>query len=70
MGLFWIAVVGLVVWAVTALLPRNRRGDSGRIERPREILDRRFAKGEIDTEQYRRAREELAEDREVRRSRR
>jgi putative membrane protein len=67
MGLFWIVVIGLVVWAVAALLPGNRPGGPARTESPREILDRRFARGEIDAEQYRRAREELAENREVRR---
>jgi putative membrane protein len=60
MGLFWVAIIGLVVWAVVALLPGSRPGGHGRPEAPEEILDRRFALGEIDVEQYRRAREELA----------
>jgi len=61
MGLFWIVVIGLIVWAVVALLPSTRSGGGpARLEGPREILDRRFALGEIDTEQYRQAREELA----------
>jgi putative membrane protein len=60
MGLFWVVVIGLVVWAVVALLPGSRPGGQGRPEAPEEILDRRFALGEIDAEQYRRAREELA----------
>jgi putative membrane protein len=62
MGLFWVLVIGLVVWAVMALLPGTRRGGSWsqrRPETPLEILDRRFALGELDAEQYRRAREEL-----------
>jgi putative membrane protein len=52
--LFWIAVIGLVVWAV--------RGWSGRRdtvqrdqESPREILDRRFARGELDLDTYTKA---------------
>jgi putative membrane protein len=65
MALFWIVVIGLVVWAVATLLPRNWSGGQGRQERPEEILDRRFALGEIDAEQYRRAREELAAARTV-----
>ncbi len=60
MGLFWVAIIGLVVWAVVALLPGSRPGGHGRPDTPEEILDRRFALGEIDAEQYRRAREELA----------
>jgi putative membrane protein len=60
MGLVWFVIIGLIVWAVVALLPgtRSARGSAG--ERPEEILDRRFATGEIDVEQYRKAREELA----------
>lgn len=67
MALFWIVLVGLVIWAAVALLPGNRSGGPGRTESPREILDRRFARGEIDVEQYRSARAELAEDPQVRR---
>lgn len=60
MALFWVALLGLIVWGVGALLPRGRSEQGGRPERPEEILDRRFALGEIDIEQYRRARENLA----------
>lgn len=60
MGLFWIVVVGLMVWGVVALLPGARTGGRGRPETPEEILDRRFALGELDPEQYQRARQELA----------
>ncbi|MGC1214810.1 MAG: hypothetical protein WA890_26575 [Micromonospora sp.] len=60
MALFWIVLLGLIVWGVGVLLPRARSGEGGRRERPEEILDRRFALGEIDIEQYRRAREDLA----------
>ena len=59
MGLFWIVIIGLVVWAVGALLPGSRPGGAGQPEAPEEILDRRFARGEIDVEQYRQARAEL-----------
>jgi putative membrane protein len=59
MGLFWVVIVGLVVWAVVALIPRTRDVGTGRRETPEEVLDRRFALGEIDVEQYRAARAEL-----------
>ena len=54
MGLFWVALLALIVWLVVRLLPtRGRRsvgcGDS---ESPEEILDRRFARGEIDEQTY------------------
>jgi putative membrane protein len=67
MGLFWVAVIGLVVWAVIALLPGSRPARHGRSEAPEEILDRRFALGEIDAEQYRQARAELVGNRPGRR---
>ena len=67
MALFWIVLLGLIVWGVGALLPRARSERGGRSEGPEEILDRRFALGEIDVEQYRRAREDLAAARSGRR---
>ncbi len=77
MGLFWLVIIGLLVWAAVTLLPRARSGgNEGRggpgapgwpgqpgtpgWESPEDILDRRFARGEIDVEQYRQARQELA----------
>jgi putative membrane protein len=67
MALFWIVIIGLAVWAVVALLPGNRAGGTARTESPREILDRRFARGEIDVDQYRLARTELSENQPERR---
>jgi putative membrane protein len=63
MPLVWIALIGLVVWAVVRLA--QRPGDSGytqqpRRETPQEILDRRFALGEIDVDTYTEARAHLA----------
>ena len=58
MGLFWLVLLGLLAWAVIALLPATR-GRTDRPEDPRTILDRRFARGELDAEQYRQARDEL-----------
>jgi putative membrane protein len=60
MGLFWFVVIGAIVWALAALLPRSGSNARNRTESPEEILARRYALGEIDAEQYRQAREELA----------
>lgn len=54
MGVFWVVVIALLVWAVVILLSR---GSGGReradlAERPEETLDRRLASGEIDTATY------------------
>jgi len=63
MGLFWLVLIGVVVWAVVRLLPAApgaaRRDD----DTPEEILDRRFARGEIDLETYQVQRAALAKAR-------
>ena len=49
MGLFWLILLGLIVWLVIRLLPGSNGGttrDTGRSAL--EILDRRLASGEID----------------------
>ena len=49
MGLFWLILLGLIVWLVTRLLPASseqRTRTSG--ESAVEILDRRMANGDID----------------------
>lgn len=66
MPLLWIALVFLIVWAVAALAQPGRRTisppDYGRSwqETPQEILDRRFASGEVDADAYVQARDQLA----------
>jgi len=54
MGVFWLILLGLIVWLVVRLLPGSssggRRRSSGESEV--EILDRRLANGEIDTQAW------------------
>jgi putative membrane protein len=51
---FWVGIVAVVLWAVSRLFPAaDRRPDA------EELLDHRFAAGEIDAEAYRLARDEL-----------
>jgi len=51
MMLFWVVVVGLAIWAFrNSFRSRNRSPDS--TETPIEILQKRFARGEITTEQF------------------
>lgn len=76
MPLFWIALVGLIVWMVVRLRPESRDwghhghphgppsphgppGPPERRESALEVLDRRFASGEIDEETYLRMRDHL-----------
>jgi putative membrane protein len=62
-----IAFWGLLIWAVYALVTTatRRPGPGTRSEEPRgsdarQILDERLARGEIDTDEYRRLRDVLA----------
>ena len=52
---FWSAVVALVVWAVRS----NRRPDHGLADRADTLLAERFARGDIDGEEFTRSRELL-----------
>ncbi len=71
MVLLWVVLIGLVVWAVTRLLPARRDVGVGVAqagqETPEEILDRRFARGEVDVETYQAQRAALASARGERR---
>ena len=54
MIVFWAAVIALVVWAVSRLSgPQSTRG------RAEEILEERFARGEIDAKELDERRREL-----------
>jgi putative membrane protein len=59
--LFWGGIVFLIAWTVTRIFPRGRGDD--RSEGPRdsaeEILRERFARGEINAEEYERSLEIL-----------
>ena len=70
MGLFWIALIALIIFLVIRLLPgsgtaraasRASQPASATPESPEQILDRLFALGEIDEQTYRARRTALAE---------
>lgn len=56
MGLIWILIIGLGIWLVTHLTRRDKSSTLPNTETPRQILDRRFASGEIDATAYAQAR--------------
>jgi putative membrane protein len=58
MVLVWGALIALGVWVVVRTTRGNPVGPTS-AESPRQILDRRFASGEIDAEQYAAARRVL-----------
>jgi putative membrane protein len=55
----WAVIIGLVVWVVWAFSGRDTTRGRDRTPSARRILDERFARGEIDEEEYRRRRDEL-----------
>jgi putative membrane protein len=66
MGVLMLLFWGVVAWVVVALLGHGSatglRGDDRRDTRsdPLRILDERFARGEIDADEYRQRRDTLA----------
>ena len=58
MVLLWGSLVWLAVWAI-ARFTRTEPSQSPSLESARAILDRRFASGEIDAEEYARTRRAL-----------
>ena len=71
-GLFWIALIAVIVWLVLELRPSNSRADSTQatswqstaapqLASPLEILDRRLARGDIDIPTYQAHRAALTE---------
>lgn len=70
MVLVWVVLIGLIVWAATRLLPSRRGGNVNQQsvqDTPEEMLERRFARGEIDLENYQAQRAALASARGERR---
>ena len=68
MGIFFLVLIALGIWAVIRIIRNDKKAptsassivNSGN-ETPREILDRRFASGEINAEEYQRAKELLTQ---------
>ena len=59
-GVFWVVVIGVIVYAVIKLLPSTKRAKQPVVsshpsedETPEEALDRLLILGEIDEETYR-----------------
>lgn len=59
MVIIWVLVIGGVVWLFSQTSSGNRSNDR-ETDGARRILDERFARGEIDEDDYRRRRDELS----------
>ena len=58
MALVWLAFAGLVVWLVYVLVRPNRPDPESRA---RQILEERYARGEIDRDEFLARRRDLAD---------
>ena len=62
MAVIWIGVLGLLIWAVVAAV--RRPGESGSLNQPAdsalEILKKRYARGEINQEEFEAKKKDLA----------
>ncbi len=62
MAVIWIGVLGLIIWAVVTAV--RRPGESGSLNQPAdsalEILKRRYARGEINKEEFEAKKKDLA----------
>jgi putative membrane protein len=69
MVIFWIFIVALAVWLLSYLFPRRmdnaaRRGEDGNggsTESALDILERRYARGEMSRDEYTEVRRDLGE---------
>jgi len=53
-GLLAIGLIALAVWLVGALFPREAKASAatGHLQSARQILDQRYARGEVSREEY------------------
>lgn len=59
MFIIWIAIIGLIVWAVTAAVRSNQNTERASSSSARDIARTRYARGEINKEQYEQLRKDL-----------
>lgn len=65
MWLFWILLIALIAWGLWRLFATRRGGTPSADEPPRETpsqtLDRRYAQGDVSTQEYEERRRKLGE---------
>ena len=58
MWIFWILILIALVWVIA--VASRRSGDSGKRKKPAlEILEERYARGELDQEEFKQKRDDL-----------
>ena len=64
MGIVALLLIGFAIWALVRYLRNDKTSNVAAVsgkEAPKDILDRRFANGEINAEEYQRAKELLSQ---------
>jgi putative membrane protein len=59
MWIVWVAVIIGLIWLVTWIAKQAKSSGTAQNEHPLEILRRRYAKGEIDKEEFEQKRKDL-----------
>ena len=61
MAIFWIGIIAAAIWLLSNLFPKNNTTDTtnGDGETAVSILQKRYARGEINKEQFEQMRHEL-----------
>ena len=57
MGLFWIVIIVGVIYLIKSLTDKRSSGATS--ESPEEILKKRYAKGEISTEEFEKVKKDI-----------
>lgn len=65
MMLSWLVVIALAMWLVLYLRPNQSTGAPTRRQDAEELLAERFARGEIDEDEFTRRRDVLAAEKQV-----
>ena len=53
MMMFWLVLAGAVIWGVVAVVRSGTSSDQAALPSAEDILNERFARGEIDAAEYR-----------------
>lgn len=59
MWIFWILIIFLLVWGVKAISDNTSNKNNSITDSPLEILKKRYARGEIDEQEFNHKRKEL-----------
>ncbi len=59
MWIFWIAIIVDIIFLVKWIVMQSRPGGQQREESPLEILKKRYARGEIDKEEFEQKKKDL-----------